>query len=98
MPDSIPTNASPAEAADSNGHQLPSLDFRGRHKLRWDDIEKEIHSIAMRAAAVEMVGRTAQDGVHGEDLTDVFGFLAEDIHGDIERLKELLGLGKGVRP
>jgi len=27
----------------------------------------------------------------------VFGFLAEDISGDIERLKELLGIGREAR-
>jgi hypothetical protein len=80
------------EAAGSNGHRLPSLDFRGRFELNWSKIEDEIHAISARALAVEMVGRTAQDDIHGERLGHVFDFLATDILGDIERLKELLGL------
>jgi hypothetical protein len=96
MPDSIPSNAKPEEAATvaSNGHRPPSLDFRRQGELDWSKIESEIHSIAMRAMAVEMVGRTAQDAIHGESLCDVFGFLSDDIAGDIARLKELLGLGR----
>jgi hypothetical protein len=75
-----------------------SLDFRGQHTLAWDKIEMKIHSIAQRVMAVEVIGRGATENVHGESLADVFGFLAEDISGDIERLKELLGLGREARP
>ena len=87
---------------DSNGNDRPlpkpkSFDFRGQHELDWDRIEMEIHAIAMRVMAVEIVGRGAVESVHGESLTDVFGFLAEDISGDIERLKELLGIGREDR-
>jgi hypothetical protein len=89
---------------DANGNDRPSLpspksfDFGGQHELDWDRIEMEIHSIARRAKAVEMVGRTAQDNIHGEKLGEVFDFLASDISGDIERLKELLGIGREDRP
>jgi hypothetical protein len=87
---------------DGNGNDRPlpkpkSFDFRGQHELDWDRIEMEIHSIAGRAKAVEMVGRTAQDNIHGEKLGEVFDFLASDISGDIERLKELLGIDREVR-
>jgi hypothetical protein len=74
-----------------------SFDFRGQRELDWDRIEMEFHSISMRAMAVEMVGRTAQDKVHGESLTDVFLMLAEDMSGGLERLKELLGLRREVQ-
>jgi hypothetical protein len=70
-----------------------SLDFRGQAELDWSLIEDEINSIARRTKAVEMVGRTAQDAIHGERLDEVFDFLASDILGDLERLKALLGLG-----
>ena len=72
-------------------------DFHGKHELNWCDIEMEIHAIAKRVMAMELIGRGATDSVHGESLTDVFGFLADDISGDIERLKDLLGLGE-LRP
>jgi|KBSSwiStaDraftv2_1062776.scaffolds.fasta_scaffold60724_5 hypothetical protein len=84
-------------AAGTNGHRLPSLDFRGQHELDWSKIEGEIHALSARAMAVEMIGRTAQDDIHGERLGHVFDALAEDISGAIERLKDLLGLDKGVR-
>jgi hypothetical protein len=85
---------SPSDAG-SNGSS--PLDFRGQRKLDWDKIEMEIHSISLRATAVEMIGRNAQDNVHGEKLSDVFEMLTSHIYGDIERLKELLGLGREVR-
>jgi hypothetical protein len=74
-----------------------SFDFRGKHPLDWDEIEVEIHSISLRATTVEMIGRTARDAVHGDDLTDVFGQVAAELSRDIERLKYLLGLDKGCR-
>jgi hypothetical protein len=87
---SVPNPAK--EAAASNGHRSPSLDFHGQRELDWSKIEFEIHCITLRAKAVEMIGRTAQDAVHGEDLTDVFEMLTSHLYGDLERLKELLGL------
>jgi hypothetical protein len=39
-----------------------------------------------------------QDDTYGEKLGNVPDMIASDIQGDIERLKELLGLGKEVRP
>jgi hypothetical protein len=97
MPEATPK---PIEepAAGTNGHRLPSLDFRGQHELDWSKIEGEIHALSARAMAVEMIGRTAQDDIHGERLGHVFDALAEDISGGIERLKELLGLGNEVQP
>jgi hypothetical protein len=93
MPQSIPKPTDDA-AAGSNGHKHPSLDFHGQRELDWTKIEMEIHCIFLRARAMEMIRRTAQDAVHGEDLTDVFGMLTEHLYGDIERLKELLGIGR----
>ena len=61
---------------DSNGNDRPlpkpkSFDFRGQHELditrmamAW--IEMEIHAIAMRVMAVEIVGRGAVESVHSE--------------------------------
>jgi hypothetical protein len=43
-----------------------SFDFRGQHELDWDRIEMEIHAIAMRVMAVEIVGRGAVESVHSE--------------------------------
>jgi hypothetical protein len=92
MPEAIP-NPIQEPATATNGHRHPSLDFRGQIELDWPAIEEQIHAIGRRAKAVEMVGRTAQDDVHGETLVDVFAFLAEDISADLERLTVLLGLG-----
>ena len=87
---------SPSEVGSNDGQPFlakpKSYDFCGKRELDWSRIETEIHSIA-----VEIIGRGATERVHGESLTDVFGFLADDICGDIERLKELLGLGREVR-
>jgi hypothetical protein len=96
MPQAIPKPTDDA-AAGSNGHRHRSLDFHGQRELDWSKIEMEIHCITLRAKAVEMIGRTAQDAVHGEDLTDVFEMLTSHIFGDLERLKELLGIGREER-
>ena len=96
MPSAIPSpvqEAAPPEAGGNGCKPFP-------REISWEainDIEMELHSMAMRVKAVEIIGRGATDSVHGDNLTDVFGFLAEDMSGDIERIKELLGLGKEVR-
>ena len=92
----MPTNIAVQEAAavERKNGCPPPLDFRRRRELNWDHIEMEIHSIARRAMAVEIIGRSAQENVHGESLGEVFEFLANDMRGDIERLKELLGIGR----
>jgi hypothetical protein len=90
MPQAIPKTDD--AAAGKNGHRHRSLDFSGQHDLEWSKIEMEIHCIALRTKAVEMIGRNCHDDVHGEKLGDVFEMLTSHIFGDIERLKELLGL------
>jgi hypothetical protein len=98
MPDSIPSNASPGDATVGvNGHRPPSLDFRGRREIDWSAIEVALSRLGTQTQAVEMVGRNAQDDVHGQKLADVFELLAEDIYDGIKLLKELLGLRKEVR-
>jgi hypothetical protein len=96
MPNTIPKPAQEA-ASGSNGQRACSRDFHGQRALDWSAIEMEIHCIALRAKAVEMIGRNCQDDVHGEKLGDVFEMLTSHIFGDIERLKELLGLGREAR-
>jgi hypothetical protein len=90
----------PIEEAEGNcscSARLQSLDFRRQHPLDWSEIEVEIHSISMRATTVELIGRTAQEAVHGDSLTDVFGQVAAEMSRDIERLKYLLGLDREGR-
>ena len=91
------TNGAHTHATEPPPTRPASWDFHGQHELAWDKIEHELTSIATKATAVEIVGRSAQDDIHGEKLGDVFDMLASDIHGDVGRLKELLGLGKVVR-
>jgi hypothetical protein len=74
-----------------------SLVFRGQREIDWSKLEVELHAIAARVQAVEMIGRGAQDSVHGEPLGEVFSLIAQDISDNIERLKELLGLGWETR-
>jgi hypothetical protein len=72
--------------------------FDRKHELRWDEIEMEIHCISARVMAVEMIGRGAQEDVHGQKLGHVFDMLTSHLYGDVERLKELLGLSREVGP
>ena len=101
MPHPIPSPIKEAAAAiveRSNGHPS-SLDFRRGRDLDWSSIETELHALTARVMAVEIIGRSAQENVHGEKLGEVFDFLTSDMRGDVQRLKELLGLdsGKGVQ-
>ena len=62
----------------SNGHP-PSFDFRRKHALDWTAIEMELANLSTRIAAVELLGRTAIDSVHGEKMVEVFLVTADDL-------------------
>ena len=90
---------SPCDAGGNDGQppspKLRSYDFRRRRELDWDDIEIELANLSVRIEAVEMLGRTAIDSIHGEKMVEVFSITADDLDAHVTRLKVLLGLENG---
>jgi hypothetical protein len=98
MPEAIPKPIEEATAG-SNSHRRPSLDFRSRRELDWSAIESAIHELFAHATAVEMIGRGAEDNIHGEKLEPVFSYLSDEMEGRLNDLWELLGFTEpGAQP
>jgi hypothetical protein len=90
---------SPCDAGGNDG-QPPSpkprsYDFRSKRELNWDDIEIELNNLGARIEAVEMLGRSAIDSIHGAKMVEVFSLTADDLDAHVTRLKVLLGLSNG---
>jgi hypothetical protein len=58
----------------------------------WDAIANCLSDIDTAAQKVELIGRSAVDNVHSENLTEVFTTLAVEIEDAVDRIKVLVGI------